>query len=276
MKTSVHLPKGALAESVRGFVLTSTLDEAWPPQQPQLNHFPAMPFCGLTRFTAGRVALIDAARPEALRPMPDWIVFGPRTRPVTSLTLAPLRCVTVIFYPDAFALLTGRMPGELQDRDEAVQDWLAQPWQAWPAALCSRADDPAAQLAWMQDWLLPRWLAVRPRWNRLLGQSLRHAVRQGATAAVHALGLSERQVQRHHRSQVGLTPAQVRRLQRAQEALQQLKEPCSAGRLAALAAELGYADQAHLTRELREFTGLSPARLQQRLQTDPHYWPYRL
>lgn len=276
MKTSLHLPQGPLAEAVRGFVFMSTLDEAWPPPQPQLNHFPAMPFCGLTLLTEGLVALIGAARPDALRPMPGWIVFGPRTRPVTSLTLAPLRCVTVIFYPDAFALLTRRAPGELQDRDEAVQDWLPGEWEQWPAALCSRADDPAAQLVWLEAWLLPRWLAVRPRWNRLLGQSLRNAARQGAAAAVHALGLSERQVQRQHRSQLGLTPVQIRRLQRAQEALQQLKEPCSAGHLADLAAELGYADQAHLTRELREFTGLSPARLQERLQSDPHYWPYRL
>jgi AraC-like DNA-binding protein len=46
--------------------------------------------------------------------------------------------------------------------------------------------------------------------------------------------------------------------------------------LADLAAELGYADQAHMARELRQLAGLPPSRLEAHIDTDREYWPYRL
>lgn len=46
---------------------------------------------------------------------------------------------------------------------------------------------------------------------------------------------------------------------------------------AALAADMGYADQAHLCRDLRRFTGHNPGALQAGiLGEDPAFWPYRV
>ncbi|GAB3418755.1 helix-turn-helix domain-containing protein [Massilia agilis] len=276
MKTSLHVPTGELAEAVFGIAFMSTLDEPWPPAQPRLNRFPAMVYCGVTMLTEGHVAVL-ADDDGALKPMPDWIVFGPRTRPVTSVTLAPLRCVSVIFYPDAFALLTGQAPARLQDRDEAAASWLLEEWNDWQPALRDRAGDEAAQTQWIESWLLPRWLDARQRWNRTLGESLRQLTRRGLAATVRTLGVGERQMQRQYRAQVGLTPAQARRLQRMNEAVYALRSGAAEGdTLAALAAELGYADQAHMARELRALTGLPPSRLEQHIESDPDYWPYRL
>lgn len=276
MKTALHVPTGELAEAVFGIAFMSTLDEPWPPAQPRLNRFPAMVYCGVTLLTEGNVAVLGAAD-GALNPMPDWIVFGPRTRPVTSVTLAPLRCVSVIFYPDAFALLTRQAPARLQDRDEAAASWLPEEWNDWRPALRARAGDEAAQTQWIESWLLPRWLGARQRWNRTLGESLRQLTRRGLAATVRTLGVGERQMQRQYRAQVGLTPAQARRLQRMNEAVYALRSGAAEGdTLAALAAELGYADQAHMARELRALTGLPPSRLEQHIESDPDYWPYRL
>jgi AraC-like DNA-binding protein len=56
-----------------------------------------------------------------------------------------------------------------------------------------------------------------------------------------------------------------------------LRDPGAAkDTLAALAAELGYADQAHMARELRELAGLPPSRLEAHIASDRDYWPYRL
>ncbi|GAB3444198.1 helix-turn-helix domain-containing protein [Massilia solisilvae] len=276
MKTSLHVPQGELAEAVFGIAFVSTLDEPWPPDQPRLNRFPAMVYCGVTMLTEGQVAVLGE-EDGALAHMPDWIVFGPRTRPVTSVTLAPLRCVSVIFYPDAFALLTGRAPAQLQDRDEPASSWLPAEWGEWPQALRARAQDEAAQAQWIESWLLPRWLDARKHWNRKLGESLRQLARRGVAATVRTLGVGERQMQRQYRAQVGLTPAQARRLQRMNEAVYALRNGAAEGEtLAALAAELGYADQAHMARELRALTGLPPSRLEQHIGSDPDYWPYRL
>jgi AraC-like DNA-binding protein len=46
--------------------------------------------------------------------------------------------------------------------------------------------------------------------------------------------------------------------------------------LAQLALEAGYADQSHMGRAVRRATGFSPARLNQRIRTEPAFWYYRL
>jgi AraC-like DNA-binding protein len=74
-------------------------------------------------------------------------------------------------------------------------------------------------------------------------------------------GLTQRSVQRHVSQVTGLTANQIRQIVRARTA---------AGRLAKgepildVAHDLGYADQAHLTRDLRRMTGFTPGRTKDR------------
>jgi len=265
----MHHPQGELADAVHGIGFISTVDDPWPPAQPQLNRFPAMVFCSLNFFTEGAAALPGAD--GELRPLSDWVVSGPRTRPIASLTLSPLRTVGIVLYPDAFALLTGLAPAALQDRNDAAAALLDASWADWPRALRACADE-AAQAAWIEARLGERWHAVRGRWDAELGASLR-----SIAASAPELGVGERQTQRQYRARVGLSPAQARRLQRMNAAVYALRDPDAPARtLADLAAELGYADQAHMARELRQLAFLPPSRLEEHIGTDPEYWPYRL
>jgi len=265
----MHHPQGELAEALHGIGFYSTVDEPWPPAQPQLNRFPAMVYCSLNFFTEGAAAL--PGDDGELRAMSDLIVSGPRTRPIASLTLAPLRTVGIVLYPDAFALLTGLAPAALQDRNDPAHRLLDDTWADWPQALRACADD-AAQAAWIEARLGERWRAVRGRWDAELGASLR-----SIAASAPELGVGARQTQRQYRARVGLSPAQARRLQRMNAAVYALRDPHAPARsLADLAAELGYADQAHMARELRELAFLPPSRLEAHIETDPEYWPYRL
>lgn len=76
--------------------------------------------------------------------------------------------------------------------------------------------------------------------------------------AARALHVSVRTAQRLARRHVGLTPLAMIRRRRLQEAAERLRaEPGTD--LAALAAELGYADHAHLTRDFRDVLGVTPA-----------------
>jgi AraC-like DNA-binding protein len=72
-----------------------------------------------------------------------------------------------------------------------------------------------------------------------------------------ATGLSIRQVQRRFRAATGLAPKLFSRLVRFQQALAAAQRPGQS--LAAAAAAAGYADQAHFTRDFREFAGVTPA-----------------
>lgn len=69
------------------------------------------------------------------------------------------------------------------------------------------------------------------------------------------VGLSERALQRLTARRLGLSPAWLIRRRRLHEAADRLR---GEGRLAEVAAELGYADQAHFSRDFRTSTGLTP------------------
>lgn len=82
-------------------------------------------------------------------------------------------------------------------------------------------------------------------------------VRTGKAVAAQ-LGTSERTLQRALRSTVGLGPHDVARRIRLQEVVRQLR--ASGTDIATTAAELGYADQAHLINEFRTVSGTTPGR----------------
>lgn len=71
-----------------------------------------------------------------------------------------------------------------------------------------------------------------------------------------AVDLGERALQRLTRRRLGLSPKWVIQRRRLHEAAERLRE--GSVDLAGLAAELGYADQPHLTRDFRTVTGMTP------------------
>jgi AraC-like DNA-binding protein len=94
---------------------------------------------------------------------------------------------------------------------------------------------------------------VAEAWRRLVATRGRAQV--GAIAS--DLAWSRRHLSRQFRREVGLSPKAVARVLRFEHAhrLAARADPPSWARVSATA---GYADQAHLVREWREFTGLSP------------------
>jgi AraC-like DNA-binding protein len=77
-----------------------------------------------------------------------------------------------------------------------------------------------------------------------------------------ALGISERQLRRRFHQSVGYGPKTLDRILRFRRLVSQARG-VSGGEvdLARLAAELGYADQAHMTRDCVRLTGMPPAEL---------------
>jgi AraC-like DNA-binding protein len=73
-----------------------------------------------------------------------------------------------------------------------------------------------------------------------------------------SLGVGERQLERLFDERVGVGPKMLGRVARVQRLLERLArgEP-----LAHAATELGFADQAHLTRDVRDLAGLTPGEL---------------
>lgn len=94
-------------------------------------------------------------------------------------------------------------------------------------------------------------------------QALGGSLRIGSLA--RSVGLSNRSLQIRFLRAVGLTPKEFARLVRLQATLRSLEGSTS---LTALAADHGFSDQAHASRELRRVTGLAPAKLRHALRVD--------
>ena len=75
------------------------------------------------------------------------------------------------------------------------------------------------------------------------------------------VGLSMRQLRRRCHSAVGYGPKTLQRVLRFRRFVSRIDAWPDVLDLAAIAAEAGYADQAHLTRECGKLSGLTPAAL---------------
>jgi AraC-like DNA-binding protein len=76
--------------------------------------------------------------------------------------------------------------------------------------------------------------------------------------------ISERTLQRLLDKRIGLGPKWLIRRRRLQEAAERLRD--SGAELAGVAVELGYADQAHFTRDFRTATGMTPGEFASRFR----------
>ncbi|MDR6325817.1 helix-turn-helix domain-containing protein [Actinoplanes couchii] len=166
--------------------------------------------------------------------------------------------VTIGLTPGSMSALLGLPLVEITGRTVPLADVLG-PGEA----------DLAEQLAGL-DWpgrfaLLDRWLAGRltpdeadplltAAWWRLQHGPGRARVDAVATA----LGTSRRRLEVAFRRSVGVSPGTVARVARFQRAASRLLTGTPAARVA---ADTGYADQPHLTRDVRSLAGLTPTAL---------------
>ena len=72
---------------------------------------------------------------------------------------------------------------------------------------------------------------------------------------------SIRSIQRHVSQVTGLTMNRIRQIVRAREAAERLRQGAS---ILDVTHDMGYADQAHLTRDLKHLTGYTPGRTKER------------
>lgn len=125
------------------------------------------------------------------------------------------------------------------------------------------ADSASARIGLLEAFLLARLERVdRPdaRVRRALREIDDSDGRIDMAQLGRESGASPRNLSRLFHAWVGISPKRFARIVRVQAALRRLAEP-SPPTLAALAAEIGFADQAHLTREIRAVAGAPPSEL---------------
>ncbi|MFV0132981.1 helix-turn-helix domain-containing protein [Streptomyces sp. HMX87] len=182
------------------------------------------------------------------------LVAGPDTR--AHLTEGPAgRWAGIRFYPGTAPALLGVPAHELRDRRVDLAD-------LWPAAevrrLTARVNAAADPADGLEAAALSRAADADPP-DPLLARVV-SALDAGRPVAATAdeLGIGARQLHRRALAAFGYGPKTLARVLRLQRALTLARAGVS---LAETAARTGYADQAHLTREVRALTGLAPGAL---------------
>ncbi|MGH9972222.1 MAG: DUF6597 domain-containing transcriptional factor [Pyrinomonadaceae bacterium] len=116
----------------------------------------------------------------------------------------------------------------------------------------------------VEEFLLRRLAmtaAYRPRFEAAIGAIIRSRGQARVLEVAEHVEWSPRQLEREFRVSVGLSPKALARIIRFQNLLRLVGEG-ALREWASLALEVGYADQPHMVREFREFSGQSPSERQ--------------
>ncbi|MEH3134133.1 MAG: AraC family transcriptional regulator [Mycolicibacterium neoaurum] len=171
----------------------------------------------------------------------------------------------VMFEPAAGALITGGAVSKWTDTHVELADLLGAAGDALVGRIRSiMTVDPAvpqAQSAAADCYaeFLRRYLPVDEQ-GRTVNDIVAHIEDNPDVSRVADVcaqfGITERSLQRLTRRRIGLSPKWLVRRRRIQDASWRLRT--GATTVAAVAAELGYADEAHLSRDFRRVTGQTP------------------
>lgn len=184
---------------------------------------------------------------------------GPMTRAIVVAPAAGAH-FGIRFRPGRASRLFGPPLSELRDLHLPAEDFLGAGVRELGERLAREATD------WSRARMAARFLVRRLEalgGDRFLAARLQLALgaaRDGARVGDLAvrLGITARQLERTFLREVGLRPKELFRLARFRRGLERLRTG-SVPTLARLADELGYADQAHFTREFARFAGQSPS-----------------
>jgi AraC-like DNA-binding protein len=193
-------------------------------------------------------------------------VAGPDTGPVVERFPDGAWVVGLQVRPGAVTALLGVPATALRDERVDLADLWGRDGEALQEAVAA-ASSPAEAAAALEAGLAERARRA-PDEDPVAGALLDRLQLGGRAAAVaDDLGLGERQLRRRAGAAFGYGPKVLSRILRFSSVVDRLRsEPGTP--LAALAADAGYADQAHLTNEVRALSGLPPGRLRSELGAD--------
>lgn len=182
-------------------------------------------------------------------------VAGPDTRAYRPPVGFADRITGIRFFPGTAPALLGVPAHELRDARADLADLWSPADLRRASGLIAKAPNPAVGLETIARWRASETDAADPM-VRFIVTSLGSGMSVSATA--EELGTGPRRLHRLSLAAFGYGPKTLGRVLRMQRALALARGGMG---LAEVAVLVGYADQAHLTRDIREFSDMSPGQL---------------
>lgn len=217
-----------------------------PPPPPIAEHV----MCLWTRHGPGADRVLPDGCADIVWTGERLIVAGPATRAVVPRVAVDATKLGIRFRTGAAANALGLPAAELRDESVGVEEI----WGARGRELSERVTEAASAADRLR--LLSRAVADAPAPDPLVRAAVRELANPRARVAelCRSLFISERQLRRRIEQAVGYSPRTLARVLRLQRFLRLAER--DGEDLARLAAEAGYADQSHLTRECSELCGI--------------------
>ncbi len=181
------------------------------------------------------------------------------------------------FYPDAFSALTGINIADYLNRSVPIEDVLTGELLQLVKDVFRTGDTkPGFQL--LERELAPLWQQARPHAPVYGNQVADWARSLGVRAAMSGVGRSTRQIERRFKSWTGHSRRTLNLFAKGEQTFKKARIARAENRFdpAGLAAELGYADQSHMGRQVKDITGFSPAEFMRRYESEEAFWSFRV
>jgi AraC-like DNA-binding protein len=245
-------PPLALAQLVRCF---HAFDDVHTPQDAEHHLYPE---CALSlSFLDGTSWFGQPGGSAELRRVPPVFVdSATQDRRIRLVSLGRIRLVGVELYVWGAMRLFGPRFG----MSPLIGPIVSPPLAARIARLLA-ADELDEAIHALEQFIAERarQIDLAPTAASEVAASLHASGGRGAISALaDAQSISVRQLERQFRDQVGMAPKTLARIARFEAAKARLLE-APATSLTALAYELGYADQAHFSRDFRAISSVSPS-----------------
>jgi AraC-like DNA-binding protein len=196
------------------------------------------------------------------------VVHGAQSRYFVLDARRDVHVIGVHFLPGGGAALLGVGAQELTNRHVALSDLWGARAHTLRAQLLE-APTPAAKFALLEQAMVEQYRRARLRPQRLVNPAISFALRGMQTAPTDlriaqiqtSTGYSPRRFTTLFTATVGLTPKLYSRINRLRSVVERVAQGGEVA-WADLASEYGYYDQSHLTRDFREFSGVTPGEYQ--------------
>ena len=202
----------------------------------------------------GCVSIVCGLRQDGI-----WLgLMGPRTGPLRTVAEPGQVVRGVRFRPEGAGALLGIEPRRFRDRHVPLGSVMPELEDSLRTRIghSGEVDVVTAFTAALRE-LLPQARAVDPQMHAAVEALTLTDGAMSIAELARRVCLSERQLQRRFGAAVGLTPKQFARIRRLRSTVGDALASENAG-WSRLAAQLGFADQAHMIREFSALTGQSP------------------
>ncbi|MCD8539184.1 MAG: helix-turn-helix domain-containing protein [Leadbetterella sp.] len=189
---------------------------------------------------------------------PRAMVLGQITEPFYIQPSGYVHSFAIRFYPYGFAHFVHVPLKELANKETPLETLF--PEGTVLQEKVESAGSTPERIAVMENYLLGR-LTEKSTIDKVVKNTVDTLLGTKGNARIGTIlernGINRRQLERKFFQQVGLSPKQLGKVIRLQYALQRLLNR-EKGNLTEIAYDSDYYDQAHFTRDFREFTGISP------------------